>query len=232
MERRRLLELAGTAAVLAAGCLGRTGGDGAPTTDPGDSDDGTTTTGGTDDTTTGTDATTGTDGTTDEGTTADGDADPFADEPCPSFAEDVDRTVCAHAAGDADVSLTVSDPVFEPTTGDDTVETTTFTLHNEAGEPFGLNPYAWAIKRRRDGEWAHVAPEEHVEPWYTVADGETYDWNLSVETHPSPSAENRQSVVEDLDSGTYAFQITGLLGEGSDDPENVECVALFEVERE
>lgn len=220
MRRRSFLGATGTAVALTAGCLSTTGGtpeepDDPQTTRPAGGDG----------------TTTEPDGTTDETTTAGGD-DPFVDEPCPSFAEDVDRTVCAHAADDADLYLGVSEPVFAPTTGDDTVETTTFTLHNESGEPFGLNPYAWAIKRRRDGEWTHVAPEEHVEPWHTVADGETYGWVLSVETHPSPSAENRQSVVEDLDAGTYAFQITGMLGEGSDDSENVECVALFEVKRE
>ena len=121
--------------------------------------------------------------------------------------------------------------VFEPTTGDDTLETITFTLHNRSGGPFGLNPYAWAIERRTTSGWEHVAPDEHVEPWTTVEDDGTYIWRLSVETHPSGDWENHRTLVEDLESGVYAFTIAGSLGGETGGSTWVECVVLFEVQR-
>ena len=44
-------------------------------------------------------------------------------------------------------------------------------------------------------------------------------------------AERTMAVTQDLDDGTYAFQITGISDEGSEDSARVECIALFEVNR-
>lgn len=163
----------------------------------------------------------------------------FADVPCPSFADSPDRTVCSHTrASDTAVYLTVSTEVFTPTTSDDSVETMAITLHNDSDTQFGLNPHEWAIKRQTASGWTHVAPQEYVEPWYTLDAGETYTYTLSVQPHPTPQ-EDTHAITEDLSSGTYAFQLTGFLGDtAADGPSgdegettHVECIGLFNVSR-
>lgn len=150
---------------------------------------------------------------------------------CPSFA-DADRTVCNHTrSADADLYLSTSSAVYEPIQGNDAVETVTFTLHDESDQQFGFNPYGWTVKHRTDDGWQHVAPEVHPEPWTTIQPGQTYRWELSTQTHPTPKSENTNyPVVEDLKSGLHAFTIAGLLGDRDDeDPTEVECIALFAV---
>jgi hypothetical protein len=200
MHRRIVLLAIGSAVAGTAGCLASPPTGGTPTDTPGD--------GGPDD------------------------GDPFADEPCPSFAESADRTVCAHTLDPetADVYLTVSEQVFAPTTGDDSVETLRFVLHNDSETRFGMNPYAWGIERRTEDGWSHVAPDAHIEPWTYVEPGETRDWLLSVEPHPTPAGDRTVTIAEDLSSGTYAFNVSGALDE-DEGRTSVECVALFEVRR-
>lgn len=220
MQRRTLLATIGSTLVVGAGCVSVSNGeDGDPATTPA-----------------GTDTPTASDPGEGDGAGAS-----FEDVPCPSFLDDVDRTVCTHTAGsDAVVSLTVSQQVFTPTTDDDSVETMEFTLHNDSDTPFGLNPYAWELRRQTDDGWTHVAPDEYIEPWYTLEPGGTYTWELGVESHPTPQQERTVSLTADIDSGTYAFQTSGFLDEpqagetpADDDSEktHVECIALFEVSR-
>lgn len=219
MKRRTLIVAAG-GALATAGCV-------SPTT------------AGDDSSTDGNADQTPSDGTpTETPSEGDGAGAPFEDIGCPSFAEEVDRTVCAHTESDSDVYPTVSTDVFSPTTGDDSVETMQIQVHNDSAHSFGFNPYAWALKRRTEGGWEHVAPDEYVEPWYTLDPTQTYTWALSVEPHPSPNGERRTDIVEDLDSGTYAFQMTGFLSDADSTPADdrsvrthIECVALFNVSR-
>ncbi|MHB9285429.1 hypothetical protein ACKVMT_00130 [Halobacteriales archaeon Cl-PHB] len=159
----------------------------------------------------------------------DGLPDSIANTDCPAFGE-ADRTVCSHTRpDDATVYLTVSSPVFRFSQGDDTVETVPFTLHDEGDRPFGFNPYAWAVKRQTADGWRHVAPEAYPEPWTTIGPGETYEWELSTETHPSPNLEHTHyPIVPDLESGLHAFVVSGILGEG-EEAVTVEANALFEV---
>lgn len=222
MKRRTVLTTIGTATVATAGCLSDAGDrqtdengtstDGTQTDDPGGN---------------------GTDQSPTDGTPGAKPSDPFVDAACPSFSENVDRTVCWHTADtDAEpIYLDASTAVFEPSTGDGSVETMEFVLHNDSGNSFGLNPHAWAIKRQTDSGWEHVAPEEWVEPWYTVESGQTYTWRLSLQQHTQAMAERTMAVTQDLQDGTYAFQITGIAGEQSNEPTQVECIALFEVAR-
>ncbi|SEN06954.1 hypothetical protein SAMN05216388_1001291 [Halorientalis persicus] len=218
MKRRTMLTALGTATVATAGCLDRSGDGSTPTDTDGPGS---------------TDRTETPAGTADESRTPTAPSGRFDGADCPAFSDSVDRTVCFHALGNgsAEVWIEPDRELFEPTTDDDTVETITFTLCNESGESFGLNPYAWAIKRRTADGWEHVAPEEHVEPWTTVDDGGTYTWRLSVETHPSPDRDDHMTLVEALESGVYAFAIAGSLGGETSGTTWVECVALFEVDR-
>jgi hypothetical protein len=218
MKRRALLATLGTATALTAGCLNRQSG-GTPTEEP--PRDGSLT-----------DSPTTDDGTETPDDPATPEA-PLADVECPSFADGVDRTVC-WPNGDTDgetLYVDASSVVFEPDTGDDEVETIEFVLHNASEESFGLNPYAWSLRRKTADGWSFVAPGAHVEPWHTVESGGTYAWQLSVEKHPSPSDENAMVLVQDLADGVYAFQVTGAFGDGPSGGTQVECVALFEVRR-
>lgn len=217
MKRRTVLATLGSSA-LAAGCLGRSGAPGA--------DDGTDT----DTTDPGTDGTTGetpTDGTPTDGSLP---IEPVADVDCPAQ-EGADRTVCwpHEDGGDANVWLSGSGVVLEPA-ADGEVGTLTFTLHNVAGESFGLNPYDWRIDRQTASGWEHVAPDVHIEPWTHVESGGTYEWVLSQQQHAAPGSETTQTVVQDLDAGTHAFTVSGILG-GDDETagERVTCTALFVV---
>jgi hypothetical protein len=121
--------------------------------------------------------------------------------------------------------------LFQPSTGDGTVETVEFVLHNRSDDTFGLNPYAWTIHRRTEGGWERVAPDATPEPWLGIHGGGTYRWVLAVETHPSPQGDERMDIVQDLDDGTYAFAVDGTFGDGPNSGTRVECVALFEVRR-
>jgi hypothetical protein len=163
---------------------------------------------------------------------SDGSESRFEEIPCPSFA-DVDRTVCSHtiAGGSPEIYIEPSTELFEPTP-DDTVGTVEFILHNQSGDSFGLNPHAWELHERTDTGWSFLAPEEYVEPWYNVPNGGTYTWHLSMEPHSSPTSEDAIAIVQDLPTGIYAFQATGIVQSESDTGTNVECIALFEIRRE
>jgi hypothetical protein len=159
----------------------------------------------------------------------------FSDVPCPSFT-DTERTVCSHTdAGDAAVVLEPEAAAYRPVAGNDTVETLRLTLRNRGESNFGLNPHAWQIHRREGDDWQRVAPDEWIEPWYTVEPGETYDWILATERHPTPGGDDDTiHVMEPLEPGIHAFAVHGQLApEGGDgggsDATSVECVALFEV---
>jgi len=210
VNRRTVLAALGTA-VATAGCFGQ------ESPDPGSgSENGTSTP-----------TDTPTDSPTDA-TTPDPDG-PFADLACPSFVE-TDRTICWHTrAADAPVVLEPEATTYEPIAGNDAVETVGFTLHNRSEQPFGLNPHAWRLHVREDGEWRHIAPEQWIEPWNTVAPGETWDWVLATEQHPTPSGDRVVHVVQELTSATYAFSVHGQLGPQGETAESIECIAPVEV---
>lgn len=143
---------------------------------------------------------------------------------CPSFVGEADPTVCADDRGDADVYISRADDRFVDYEANDTVETTKFTLVNESDSPFSLDVNDWAIKRRTDGGWHHVAPEQHADALTEVSAGGRYEWTLGTEPHSAPMSEDSQSIFVDLDSAKkYAFVVHGYLGN-----EHIECLARFE----
>lgn len=151
---------------------------------------------------------------------------------CPSFAQ-TDKTFCAYAIPpEIGVRFDVSTHVFEPVAGNDAVETITFELENETSQPFTLNPHAWSLYRFEDEQWAHVAPDEHLDPLYELPRGATYEWVLSREPHPTPNAERTLYPAVDVGAGSYAFAVDGWLGD-ADTPGSerttYELIARFEV---
>ncbi len=92
------------------------------------------------------------------GATAGGDG---ATDACPSFADDVDRTICAgETTTDAPVEFrrsgrTLSTDAGTPSTADSggTVETLRFTLENQSERTFSFNPYHWRLRRETPTGW-------------------------------------------------------------------------------
>lgn len=216
MQRRTVLASMSAVVVGCAGCLGRTTADGSNNSSNG--------------------------GTTSER--------PIADEPCPSFTDTVDRTICYHTRDREEETVYV-----EPSDTVGTVESLEFTLHNQAEHTVGLNPYAWTIYRQGTTDWKHVAPDAVPEPYLMLSPGETIRWSLTPDSSSTPgktdtdregndtvhdgpaktgqpmTAQETQprTITIDLETGTYAFQISGNLGSDSD-AERIECIALFRIE--
>ncbi|WP_340098091.1 hypothetical protein [Salinibaculum salinum] len=154
----------------------------------------------------------------------------FADNPCPSFAE-TDRTICTHSREDNDIYLVSSSQLLRPDPSTDIIETITFTLYNERDQPFSLNPHAWQIQAKQNGQWSPVAPDVHVEPMAEVPAGGSYEWVLSQRPYPTANGDRQVHATVDLEPGRHAFAIDGWfdsMGEETES-ESVECLALFDV---
>jgi hypothetical protein len=118
---------------------------------------------------------------------------------------------------------------MQATTGE-AVESITFELANSSDRTVCLNPYAWRLERKTDEGWTYVAPGEHIEPWYHLESGDSCQWQLSVEEQTGSDVEQTNRIVEDLQSGLYAFGIDGVLGDVEEDGARIEWVALFVVD--
>ena len=175
----------------------------------------------------------------------------FDDIECPSFAENADRTVCWHTSDrDAEPIRLVPSPAVLDLDSGDGPASIEFVLSNRSETPVGLNPYAWAIKRRTEEGYEHVAPDAHVEPWTTIEPGSSSAWELwpgnrtpSEDGDQTPSGSEDRTPPEDgggedrpmpiahaLDPGTYVFGIVGAVGSESEDPTGVEYMAPFRIE--
>ena len=157
--------------------------------------------------------------------------DPFADAPCPAVRERADRHVCYPTVDDPGTAPLVLEPDRQRVDwgpGTEVIEPLTFTLHNRTGGSVGFNWFDWAIHRRTDDGWEKVAPEMMPEPWTSIADGEAYVWSLAGEDHDPPREDRAHSVVQALDTGTYAFSVDVQAGK-ENETERVACVALFDV---
>ena len=156
------------------------------------------------------------------------------DVDCPSFAA-TDKTYCAGAIPpEFGVRFDASSRRFEPVSGNDAVETITFTLRNETGNPFTLNPYAWRLFRLEEEQWRHVAPAEHLDPLVELPAGAAFEWVLSRESHPTPSADRRLYPTVAVQNGVHAFAVDGWVGDAATpeaDRITVETIALFAVQR-
>ncbi|GGL31110.1 hypothetical protein GCM10009037_13560 [Halarchaeum grantii] len=126
---------------------------------------------------------------------------------CPSLRETADETVCA-ATAPADAPV-----VLAPSRADVAAPgTLRFTLTNDSEASLGLNPYDWALHRETDGGWERVAPDAVIQPWFTLAPGESRTWELQIGGgHSAP--QNDSTVVAgplDLEPGTYAFSVVAV----------------------
>jgi len=229
MHRRTLLvSLGGLAVTATAGCMSAGGDDSTPTDDDNSTPDDQPGSSGlpTDDGDDG--GIRPADGVTPEPMPVD-----ISDVSCPTVREDADLRVCSTTTDldDADIALVPPrPPLFEPTTGDDDVEVFEIELRNQSDATFGFNPYDWSLKRHTGDGWAHVAPEMTPEPWMRLEPGDSYTYGLAVESVPTERVDGSRRIVRDLESGTYALVVDGMLERGKDG-ERVECAAVFVVER-
>lgn len=221
VTRRKLLKVLGTSATVlsSSGCLALADGD--TTEERG----------------TRTDTTTTTSGPDPQPPPA---RDIFDGVPCPSF-NDADRTVCWHTRSDDTVAVKPSQVVFKPVGGNDKVETITFTLDNTLDTPILFNPYSWAVKRKTEDGWTHVAPDDVAyEPLYELDPGKAYRWIISRESHPTPNESRAVYPTVNVENGRHAFVLTGSLADDSPNAtetseglagEAIEWVTLFDVQR-
>lgn len=159
---------------------------------------------------------------------------------CPSFDSEADLTICASedqdgplAVGRSGTELTGSASSSSDgngsssSGGNESVDTLTFAVRNQSGQPFEFNPHAWEIRRRESDGWVHVAPDAVPKPRRSLPPAGQYDWVLSLSLHPSPNAGREVQITESLRPGEHAFSISGALGD-----RRIECVARFSVRYE
>lgn len=110
-----------------------------------------------------------------------------------------------------------------------TIELFRLTLENRSSTVFNFDPDAWRLYRQADSDdaWNRVPRDSPGGSPIRLDPGEMYDYFLTTVAHPTPQAQNRTSVIVDLDSGAvYGFLLTGTLGlEG--DPTDIACVTRF-----
>lgn len=142
---------------------------------------------------------------------------PASPTDCPSL-QDGAATVCV---GDSDAAVSFSRNTAVVSNGDDLVAT----LTNEDADEVGLNPYAWTVHRRDGDGWTQVAPDAFVEPWRTLATGESLTWRVDVGGGERTTSADAVDVGPlDLDGGEHAFSVVATV-----DGEQTEFVAPFVV---
>jgi len=152
-----------------------------------------------------------------------------AEDDCPSFDDDADRTVC-EPTGEHPALVPERD-VLRVDSGDDAVETLRIALRNEADAEFSFGPHGWTL-HRHDGEagrWRRVERGSTALLLSVLDPGATFEYSLAPSPHPTPN-DDVHSAVASLSPGVHAFTVSGNIGEG-DDATWVECVARFRVER-
>lgn len=160
---------------------------------------------------------------------------------CPPFETSGDRTICyrTHAgSSDEPVWLSVARPDWTVDASDTTIETNSFTLHNDSETNLRFTAGSWELHKQTDTGWTTV-PQNGGTGVVTVESGETYRWSLSRNVRPSESVspspsssdspsststERTEHVMADIDAGRYAFvvRVPSPHGDGS-----LDCLALF-----
>lgn len=148
---------------------------------------------------------------------------PFDDIGCPSFADGVDETVCAHTAGQTGAVLDPAAYVFEDDPDDGEPGTLDVVVRNRSGERLEWNPYDWSLHRRAGEGWVYEGPDAVPEPLTYVDPGGTFRYRLATAELSSTGGADRPVVVDLEPGSTYAFSIT-VQGNGR----TTELVAPFE----
>lgn len=150
------------------------------------------------------------------------------DRSCRTFVAESSESVCAGTDGrdSASLPLVPEGETFAVSTGDDAVETFTFTLRNRSRRRFVARERL--LVRDPEGDVARVVDDDER---VGVPPGASHDWSLSLSPHPAPGNSNASPVVPhaDLPDGAYAFVVAGVLG--ADDPTRIETHARFAIER-
>lgn len=99
---------------------------------------------------------------------------------------------------------------FVVTPDDNSVDTHVFTLHNQNSCEVTVIPSNWRIERKGNGET--VTSGEGNSGGRTILAGDTHQWSLSLEPHPTPFTEQTTFIVSDLEQGDYVFIVSYSLG--------------------
>lgn len=130
---------------------------------------------------------------------------------CPDY-DRVERVVCYD-----DVDPDAVDAILEPSRRSLALgESVDFPLRNRSERTLQTNFYNWAVHKRVDGAWFHVAPRGHNDPLMTVPPGESHTWTLTLDDGdvesgaPVPPAGGTEDVtVTGVGGGHYAFRARG-----------------------
>lgn len=109
-----------------------------------------------------------------------------------------------------EISLEADTDTLVVVADDTTVETLELTLHNRTEQQLTLNPGSWHIEQKVRDSWKHVAAGGESADRRTVARGSAHSWSLSIVPHPTPHTNSTTYVTADLETGTYAFVVTGI----------------------
>lgn len=146
------------------------------------------------------------------------------DVPCPNYF-DTKGTICgASPNGVPPVSLTLDDQTINRNATGGTVSAITASLENDLDRAVGIP--VQALQRYSGDEWRHVTGWSG-DGMKQVRAGETWQWSLSVQQHPTPTGV--VPVVHDFAPGVWAYTVVVDLA--PDDPhlEDIECSAVFTV---
>jgi len=137
---------------------------------------------------------------------------------CPA-PDDAVRVVCVPETdpGTAPVTLTVD------SRSGSLPATFTLTLTNGSARTLSTNFYDWALWKRVDGAWHHIAPGIVHMPLMKLSPGHSHEWELTAE-HDQPPNPGRYagggqstSTVGGLGGGGYAFTTDGWFEDGNHD---------------
>lgn len=154
---------------------------------------------------------------------------PSGQADCPPFGDDTERVVCYPEHADAPLSLAPSTDAADLPNAD-----LTFTLANDTDTTFMTNFYSWALWKRENGQWFHVAPQVTPDPLHTLPSGESHAWRGTMTStgHADGGPSDDQDVsVAGLGGGEYAFTTDGWF-EDSDYEHKVGLGAHFELHGE
>lgn len=113
------------------------------------------------------------------------------------------------------------------TTGDQTIETRAFTLHNQLSQPFTTNQGAWTISQQTEDGWSEIDAGDGSDE-ITIAPKTTHTWSLSLQPHPTSQTSNSTNISSDLSEGTYLFRVVGNR-QGNNHSQRTECQTRFDL---
>ncbi|MFC3477640.1 cupredoxin domain-containing protein [Halobacterium litoreum] len=143
------------------------------------------------------------------------------------------RVVCDAASDDAPTDESALAPTPRTTAfGGDAV---TFEFANRRDEHYNIDPHAWTMQKRVDGEWRLAVPtRSSMGESSSLAPGTTYTWALSFPSQGSSEdlpldavSGDSTATIRGLTPGMYAFHVWGSYGDAGGHPAGNEPIVAY-----